>query len=121
MLALSVLSFIPFGIATAAVIMLIKRGDALNTAIAGASLFLGGVLFPVKSMPDWMQVIASLLPFTHALEGMRRAIQTGSGIGDLTHYYLVLSAFVVVLMPLSWSLFAYAVRKTRETGSLGHY
>ncbi len=121
MLALSVLSFIPFGIFTAAIIMLIKRGDALNGMIAGASMFFGGVLFPVASMPEWMQFLAKLLPFTHALEGMRQAIQTGSGVGDLTHYYLVLGAFVVVLMPLSWSLFAYAVRKTRETGSLGHY
>jgi len=121
MLALSVLSFIPFGIFTAAIIMLIKRGDALNGMIAGASMFFGGVLFPVASMPEWMRFLAQLLPFTHALEGMRQAIQTGSGVADLTHYYLILGAFVVVLMPLSWGLFAYAVRRTRETGSLGHY
>jgi ABC-2 type transport system permease protein len=120
-LVLSVLSFIPFGIVTAAVVMLIKRGDAFNTLVSGASMFLGGVLFPLASMPEWMQTLAMLLPFTHALEGMRQAIQAGSGLRDLTDYYLVLGAFVVVLMPLSWSLFAYAVRRTRETGSLGHY
>jgi len=121
MLVLSVLSFIPFGIGTAALVMLIKRGDALNTMIAGASMFFGGVLFPVTSMPDWMQFLAKLLPFTYALQGMRQAIQAGSGVSDLMHYYLVLGAFVLVLMPLSWSLFAYGVRRTRETGSLGHY
>jgi ABC-type polysaccharide/polyol phosphate export permease len=68
-----------------------------------------------------MQWLAQLLPFTHALEGMRQAIQAGTEIADLVQYYLALSVFIVVLMPLSWALFAYAVRKTRETGSLGHY
>lgn len=121
MLALSILSFIPFGILTAAIVMLIKRGDALNGLIAGASMFFGGVLFPVSSMPEWMQWLAQCLPFTHALEGMRQAIQAGIELGDLVHYYLILGAFIVLLMPLSWILFAYAVRKTRETGSLGHY
>jgi len=120
-LGLSILSFIPFGIVTAAIIMLIKRGDTLNSAIAGASMFFGGVLVPVASMPQWMQSLGQLLPFTHALEGMRMAIQAGSGVGDLTRYYLILGAFVVVLMPLSWWLFAYAVRRTRENGSLGQY
>jgi ABC-2 type transport system permease protein len=120
-LVISILSFIPFGIFTAAVIMLIKRGDALNGMIAGASMFFGGVLFPVASMPEWMQFLSKLLPFTYALEGMRRAIQGGSGIAELGHYFLVLGAFVVVLMPLSWVVFAYAVRRTRVNGSLGHY
>jgi len=121
MLALAILSFIPFGIFTAAIIMLIKRGDALSGLIAGASMFFGGVLFPVASMPEWMQFLGKLLPFTHALEGMRQAITSGTGLADLAHYYLVLGAFIVVLMPLSWGLFAHAVRRTRETGSLGHY
>jgi ABC-2 type transport system permease protein len=121
MLALAILSFIPFGIVTAAVVMLIKRGEALNGLIAGASMFFGGVLFPVASMPEWMQFLGKLLPFTHALEGMRQAIQTGVDLTDLVPYYLILGVFIVVLMPLSWSLFAYAVRKTRETGSLGQY
>ena len=101
--------------------MLIKRGEALNGMIAGASMFFGGVLFPVESMPEWMQFLANFLPFTHALEGMRQAIQSGNSLGGLLHHYLILGVFIVVLMPLSWALFAYAVRKTRETGSLGHY
>lgn len=120
-LGISVLSFIPFGIFTAAIIMIIKRGDALNTMVAGASMFFGGVLYPVTSMPQWMQAIGQLLPFTHALEGMRRAIQTGASVTDLAQTFMVLAAFVVVLMPLSWALFAHAVRSTRISGSLGHY
>jgi len=120
-LALAILSFIPFGIFTAAIIMLIKRGDGLNTLISGASMFFGGVLFPVTSMPEWMQFLAQLLPFTHALEGMRQAIQSGASIADLGRHFVVLGAFAGILMPLSWLAFALAVRRTRVTGTLGQY
>lgn len=120
-LAISILSFIPFGIFTAAIIMLIKRGEGVNTLISGASLFFGGVLFPVSSMPEWMQFLSQLLPFTHALEGMRQAIQSGASIEGLSRYFIVLGAFAVVLTPLSLLAFALAVRRTRVTGTLGQY
>ena len=120
-LALAILSFIPFGIFTAAITMLIKRGESVNTLISGASLFLGGVLFPVASMPEWMQLLSQFLPFTHALEGMRQAIQSGASIAQLGRYFIVLGAFAIVLMPLSWLTFAFAVRRTRVTGTLGQY
>jgi ABC-2 type transport system permease protein len=120
-LALAILSFIPFGIFTASLIMLIKRGEGVNTLISGASLFFGGVLFPVASMPEWMQFLSHLLPFTYALEGMRQAIQSGKGIGELARYLVALAAFAVVLLPLSWLAFARAVRQARLTGTLGQY
>jgi ABC-2 type transport system permease protein len=120
-LALAILSFIPFGIFTAAIIMVFKRGDGVNTLISGASMFFGGVLFPVTLMPEWMQFLAQFLPFTHALEGMRQAIQSGMSIAELGQYFIVLGAFAVILMPLSWLAFALAVRRTRATGTLGQY
>jgi ABC-2 type transport system permease protein len=120
-LAVAILSFIPFGIFTASLIMLIKRGEGVNTLISGASLFFGGVLFPVASMPEWMQFVSHLLPFTYALEGMRQSIQSGKGIADLAQYFVALGAFAVVLLPLSWLTFARAVRRARFTGTLGQY
>jgi len=121
MLGLAILSFIPFGIFAAAIIMLIKRGEWVAMVISGASMFLGGVLFPVASMPEWMQRLGQLLPFTHALEGLRQAIQSGASSADLARYFIVLAGFAVVLMPLSWLSFALAVRRTRTTGTLAQY
>ena len=120
-LFVGVLSFIPFGIFTAAVVMVIKRGEALNTLVAGASMFFGGVLFPVDVLPPWLQTVSALLPFTHALEGMRLAIQSGAGVIELAPTLGVLAAFVVVLMPLSFLAFSAAVRNTRQTGTLAQY
>jgi len=120
-LLVGVLSFIPFGIFTASLVMLIKRGEALNTLFAGASMFFGGVLFPVASMPEWLQWISQLLPFTYALEGLRQAIQSGATVADLSLELGMLALFAAILLPLSFAVFARAVRHTRNTGSLGHY
>lgn len=121
MLILAILSFIPFGIFTAAIIMVIKRGEWMGTLISAASMFFGGVFFPVSAMPEWMQLLAQLLPFTHALEGMRQAIQAGVSIAELGQYFVALGAFAVILMPLSWLAFALAVRRTRADGTLAQY
>lgn len=120
-LAMGILSFIPFGVFTASLVMLIKRGESLNTVISGASMFFGGALFPVASMPEWLQWISKLLPFTYALEGLRQAIQRGATVSDLASELGMLALFAAVLLPLSLATFAMAVRHTRKTGSLGHY
>lgn len=120
-LFMGVLSFIPFGILTASLVMLIKRGETLNTLVSGASMFFGGVLFPVASIPESLQLVSKCLPFTYALEGMRQAIQGGVSTASLMPQLSVLAIFAAVLMPLSWAAFAAAVRRTRLTGTLGHY
>jgi len=120
-LFVGVLSFIPFGIVTASLVMLIKRGEALNSLFAGASMFFGGALFPVASMPEWLQWISKLLPFTYALEGLRQAIQQGAEVTKLIPELGMLALFAAILMPLSCAMFSMAVRHTRTTGSLGHY
>lgn len=120
-LVMAILSFIPFGIFTASLVMLIKRGESFNALISGASLFFGGVFFPVAAMPEWLQQFSHLLPFTYALEGMRRAVQVGGSIFEFVPQLSALAAFTVVLLPLSFFSFSAAFRRTRVMGSLGQY
>ncbi len=120
-LAIGILSFIPFGILTASLIMLIKRGEFLNTLVSGASLFFGGVLYPITSMPEWLQIVSKLLPFTYALEGMRQALQQGRSLEDLLPQLIVLALFAAVLLPLSLVLFWGSVQRTKITGTLAQY
>ena len=43
----------------------------LNTFVVTPMAFLGGTFFPVDKMPDWLQVILSFLPLTHASRAIR--------------------------------------------------
>jgi len=120
-LILTIITFSAVGICSAAFIMVFKRGNPLNFFLVSAGGLLGGVFFPVSILPDWLQVVSSLLPITHALEGMRRALLTGLGPMDILPQLLYLTLFAVVLLPLSFTLFRAAVAKARRDGSLARF
>ncbi len=70
------------------------------------------VFYPVSALPEWLQVVAHLLPSTYVFEGMRVVIATGSMPTSL-----MLSAFlanVVYLVLTLWffaRMFAYVKRE----------
>jgi hypothetical protein len=55
---------------------------------------------------------------TYSLEGMRQALLAGAGMVQL--WPSVRALFSVVLLPLSGLIFAWAVRRTKITGTLTH-
>jgi ABC-2 type transport system permease protein len=120
-LLLGVASFASLGIFSASAIMLIKRGESINVALAMTSLFLGGVLYPIEVMPGWLQALSKFLPITHALEAMRMALIAGQPTLELVPNFLILALFAIVLFPLSLASFSAAVKRTKATGTLGQY
>lgn len=120
-LFLAVVALASFGIVSASVTLVIKRGEFLNTAMAMLSSFAGGVLFPVALLPGWLQVVAQFIPTTHALEGLRLALFQGYGVVELLPQILVLLAMIAVLLPIALGSFSLAMRWSRATGSLAQY
>jgi ABC-2 type transport system permease protein len=82
---------------------------------------LGGVYFPLQVLPHWVQILSQFIPFTHALEGLRQAVLLGKGLGELSFQVMVLSAFAVVLLPLSLAFFAWVVRQAKRLGTLSQF
>lgn len=120
-LLLAVPAFAALGIASAAVILVIKRGESINLALTTGSLLLAGVMFPTDLLPAWLQPVSKLLPLTHALEGMRLALFQGYSLRQLLPQVAWLAVFSLVCLPLALGLFALAVRWTKATGTLSHY
>jgi ABC-2 type transport system permease protein len=121
LLALTLLSHLPIGIISAGFILLFKQGDPVTPILGHVSALLGGVYFPLQVLPQWVQIVAQFLPFTHALEGLRQAVLNGKGLGELTTQVAVLSAFAVVLLPLSLAFFAWTVRQVKRLGTLSQF
>lgn len=120
-LLLSIPAFASFGIGSASVILVIKRGESLNLALATVSLVLAGVMFPTDVLPEWLQPAAKLLPLTHSLDAMRLALFQGATLAELGGHIVALLLFTAVVMPLSLLAFWKAVRWTKSTGTLAHY
>ena len=120
-LALSTACFTAMGMLSAAWVMVFKKGDPAGWIFGGVNTLLGGVLFPVKSLPAWLQPASALLPNTHALEAIRLAVLRGAGLADLWKPIGALAVFAAILLPIGVLAFSIAVRRAKRTGSLVQY
>jgi ABC-2 type transport system permease protein len=120
-LLLSIIAFASIGIISAAVIMVIKRGDPITAVLGHISTLLGGVLYPVEVLPEWLQPVARLLPITWSLRAMRGALLRGATWGELAPDLLVLALFAAILFPVSLWIFRLALRQAQREGSLGQF
>ena len=72
---------------------LIRFGPSFEN-IAWASLFflapLGCIYYPIEILPNWLQVIAKLLPLVYIFEEMRNIL-----IYDIVSYYQIIKAIVI--------------------------
>jgi ABC-2 type transport system permease protein len=120
-LLFSILSFAGLGIISASYQMLFKRGNPAKWIFLGASALLGGMMYPVRILPAPLRFLARLIPITYSLEGVRKALLGGVGIGRLWPQITALAIFAVILLPLSFVVFAWALRRTKINGTLTHF
>lgn len=104
-----------------AVVLLIKRGNPLGWALRGASVVLGGVLYPVEVLPPVLQSLGALLPMTHALRVLRGAILEGQGVAELASQLAILTVVSLAYLALGLAASAAAIRHARNDGSLAEY
>jgi len=119
--ALTAVAFSSLGILSASFTVLFKRGDPLNWTFSVASWLLGGVYYPVGALPEGLQKVAAVIPMTHSLESMRRALLGGQGISEMVPSLLILGLWGAVGVPLSVLCFRLALDRARRQGTLGHY
>lgn len=120
-LLVSVIAFASIGILAASVIMVIKRGDPVTALISNISALIGGVYYPIETLPDWLQTIAKFIPLTYALRVTRLALLGGASWDELAPDLLILILFCLLLFPLSLWVFRAAVNRARRDGSLAQY
>lgn len=118
---LTIMSFAGIGIFSAAFVLVFKKGDPITWLISVTFGFLGGVYYPVKILPKFLQDCAYLLPITHSLDGLRLSILKGYGFAALLPNIEVLAVYSLIFLPLSVVFFKLAVRKAKIDGSLVHY
>lgn len=119
-LVATLLAFSGLGIFSSAFLLLFKRGNPSKWFFLGVSSVVGGMLFPVSILPDWLQVVAHLNPVTFALDGMRAALLGGASLPAIAHPLFILFLFALVLLPTSMLAFSWALHRTKANGTLSH-
>ncbi len=117
-LGASAAAFTSLGVMLAALVLLFKRSEAAAGVTALLLAFLGGSLFPVSALPDWLEPLSVLAPTRYAFDSARAAI---FGVESWAEPALVLIAFTAVAMPLAVLAFARALAFNQRRAALGQY
>ncbi|MGA8409271.1 MAG: ABC transporter permease [Candidatus Acidiferrales bacterium] len=120
MLLASILAFAGLGILSASYTILFKRGNPAKWVVLGVSSLVGGMMYPVSVLPEPLRILARLIPVTYSLEGMRAALLAGAGWNQLWLSIAALLIFAAILIPASFVVFSWALRRTKITGTLTH-
>jgi ABC-2 type transport system permease protein len=106
------------GILSGALVLLFKRG----TTIVGFALFsmtlLSGSVFPISTLPDWLEPVGRALPLRFAFDGVRSALFEGDG---WHREALWLAVFGLVGIPIAARAFDRALHHTKRRATLGQY
>jgi ABC-2 type transport system permease protein len=116
----TLLAFSGLGILSSAYLLLFKRGNPAKWLILGVSSVVGGMLFPVDILPEWLQFVAHLNPVTYSLDAMRASLLNAASLSAIVHPLLVLLGFAIILLPMSMAAFSWALRRTKINGTLSH-
>ncbi len=112
-------SFVGIGIMTAILpLMYVERGAQMTFVLQSVLLLVSGVYYSVEVLPGWMQVISNFSPATYVLDGVRRGLIDGVGIGSLIGDVWPLLVMGVVFIPLGLWAFSRAERYAKRTGKL---
>jgi ABC-2 type transport system permease protein len=106
------------GILAGALVLVLKRGEVLAGMVLFAMTLLGGSIFPISTLPDFLAAIGRIVPVRFSFDGVRDALFVGSGWEADA---LALLGFTAVGFPLAVWLFGHALHHAQRAGSLAEY
>jgi ABC-2 type transport system permease protein len=112
------------GILSASVKVLSKQSDPVLTLYLMATNLLSGTAFPISLLPTPLRWLSYCLPQTYVLSAVRKALMPdGSSIDgpSVAVSIVLLTAFLLVMYPLSLWLFGRALNYARKIGALAGY
>ena len=118
---LSVLIFLGLGVISAAITLVIKRGDPLAYAINGIAWLCGGILYPTSLLPEWANTLSYLVPITPMLDSVRALLLAGAGYGEVLFNLFWLLGYGAVVLPIALFSFRVADRHLATYGALESY
>jgi ABC-2 type transport system permease protein len=120
-LGLLVLAYFPIGMLSSASILSFRTPGALGQGVLFASTLLGGIYYPTRVIPSWLQDLSGLIPLTYGLRALRLLLLEGASFSAVLPELSILLGFVVVLLSCGALALTMALRQARRSGTLAQY
>ena len=105
------------GLMNAAVSLRIRENAVLSNVIFGFLLIFTGANVPLDELPDAMQTLSGVLPFTHAIEAARE-LADGASFGSVSGLVATEALVGLVYAALGYGLLRYMEVQSRRHASL---
>jgi ABC-2 type transport system permease protein len=120
-LALALLSFLPFGLLFAALTVATKQGSVGTSWVIALISIVGGLYFPISLLPEWVQTVSHLQPFTPATELLRHLLVDSPLHTSTVTAIAKVIGFAAVLLPASLFALHHAIRVGQRRGTIIEY
>ena len=120
-LTLIVLAYLPYGIASAALVLAFRTTGPFPSMVVGGAALLGGVYYPTHVIPVWLEGLSTLVPLTYGLRALRRSLLDGAPLAASAADLTILATSTIVLMIGSLAAFSWALRYSKRAGTLAQY
>ena len=120
-LILIILSYLPFGIFAAALVLGFRSTGPFPSAITVGSALLGGVYYPTQAIPSWLERFSVVVPLKYGLRSLRRSLLDGAPLTASVPDLAVLLGLTAVGFAVSLVAFSLALRYSKRAGTLAQY
>lgn len=97
--------FLIVGLVLASIAKSAETVEPMSRAITMPMIFLGGVLFPIESMPTWLQPIARVIPLTYMSDALRKVVSEGASLSTIQNDLWILLAWGIIAFAAASRLF----------------
>lgn len=118
---LGALAFAPFGILSAAMVLIIKQATVGVALILAAISLMSGLYFPVDLLPDWIRWGADVQPFTPTVDLIRHLLVDAPLRDPASIQLAKMVGFTAGMVPLSLWVLARSTRFARRRGTIIEY
>ncbi|MGD8191391.1 ABC transporter permease [Brevibacillus ginsengisoli] len=95
-IVLGTLAFMAIGFIIAGIAKTPESAGPIAGVVSFPMMFLGGVFFPIKDMPEFIQPFVKLLPISHLSTALRETMNVGASMMSLGTEALILSGWLIV-------------------------
>jgi ABC-2 type transport system permease protein len=118
---LFLLSLWGMGLVFSGIGLIVKKANAFANLVWPILMLLGGLYFPVSSLPGWLRYPARCLPVGYGLQALTDAALYDASVRDIAPDLLPLAAFAIALPILGVLAFTWIERLVRVRGELDVY
>jgi len=123
LIILLMLSNLPIGILSAAMILKYKQGNPIGWALTWINQFFAGTFFPIILLPPYLRAISFIIPLTFSLDAIRYSLIWGVGIMHprILCDVIIMIVYAIIGFPISVKVFRKVYNNARRRGDIAVY